>query len=84
MAQVIIYRQNDGTVAIIWPIPEALAIHGIDAIAKKDVPEGKPYKIMDSAALPADRTSRNAWMVQDVDLTDGVGAPGNSFEQVAP
>jgi hypothetical protein len=27
----------------------------------KDIPEGKPYKIVDVADIPEDRTFRNAW-----------------------
>jgi hypothetical protein len=34
-------------------------------IAAKDVPEGKPYKIVDVADIPTDRTFRNAWEYQE-------------------
>jgi len=61
MSQLIIYTQDNGTVAIIRPTEEALAIYGIDAIAKKDVPAGKPFSIVDAATIPSDRTFRNAW-----------------------
>jgi len=30
-------------------------------IAAKDVPEGKPYKIVDVSDIPEDRTFRGAW-----------------------
>ena len=30
-------------------------------IAAKDVPEGKPFKIVDVTDIPSDRTFRNAW-----------------------
>jgi hypothetical protein len=30
-------------------------------IANKDVPEGKPYKIVDVSDIPEDRTFRDAW-----------------------
>jgi hypothetical protein len=33
----------------------------IEWIAKKDVPDGKPYKIINISDIPADRTFRNAW-----------------------
>lgn len=79
MTQVIIYKQDSGGVAIIRPTEEALAEYGINAIALKDVPAGKPYKIIDAATVPVDRTSRNAWTVDIVDLTDGVGAVSNTF-----
>lgn len=74
MSQVIIYKQDNGVVAIIRPTEEALALYGIEAIAQKDVPTGKPYKIIDTTTLPADRSQRDAWTVADADLTDGVGA----------
>jgi hypothetical protein len=34
-------------------------------IAAKDVPEGKPYKIVDVADIPTDRTFRGAWEYQE-------------------
>lgn len=30
-------------------------------VAAKDVPEGKPFKIVDVTDIPSDRTFRNAW-----------------------
>lgn len=84
MNQVIIYKQDNGVVAIVRPTGEAITLYGIDAIAQKDVPEGKPYKIIDTADIPSDRSQRNAWTVDDADLTDGVGATGNTFDEVQP
>lgn len=78
MAQVIIYKNGDG-VAIVYPTQEALDIYGIEAIAKKDVPHLKPYKIIDSSDIPQDRSDRNAWTVDEADLTDGVGGELNTF-----
>lgn len=80
MSQRIIYIQDDGRVAVIIPAPEAVAQYGIDAIARKDVPEGRPYKIVSEADIPSDRSSRDSWTVDEADLTDGVGAAGNTFE----
>lgn len=74
MSQVVIYKQDNGIAAVIWPTPEVVGLLGIEAIATKDVPTGKPYKIIDEADLPADRSQRMAWTVDDADLTDGVGA----------
>jgi len=59
--QRIIYPSDDGGVAIIVPAPEYVAEHGIEAVAAKDVPAGKPYKIVDAADIPSDRTFRAAW-----------------------
>lgn len=54
----IIYPTDDGGVAVIIPADCGLTI---DEIAVKDVPEGKPFKIVDDADIPTDRTFRNAW-----------------------
>ena len=80
MNQVIIYKQANGVLAIIRPTEEALATYGIEAIAKKDVPHGLPYKIIDASDIPEDRSQRNSWTVDDADLTDGAGAESNLFE----
>jgi hypothetical protein len=65
MTQVIIYLQDNGVVAVIIPTQEALEQHGVQAIAAKDVPAGKPYKIVDVSDIPSDRTWRNAWVWAD-------------------
>ena len=54
MNQRIIYPTDNGGVAVIIP---AISIE----LAMKDVPAGKPYKIVDVADIPTDRTFRNAW-----------------------
>lgn len=74
MSQRIIYQTDDGGVAVIIPAPEAVSLYGIDAIAKKDVPTGKPYKIVDVSEIPIDRSKREAWAVSADIMTDGVGA----------
>jgi len=65
MNQRIIYPTDDGGVAIIIPTPEYLETHTIEELAAKDVPEGKPYKIVDVTDIPEDRTFRNAWEYQE-------------------
>lgn len=62
MGQVIIYTQDNGIVAVIHPTAEALELYGIEAIAQKDVPAGKSYKIIDAIKLP-DRSQREQWML---------------------
>jgi hypothetical protein len=59
MTKQIIYPTNDGGVAVIIPAPECGLT--IEEIAVKDVPTGKPFKIIDVADIPTDRTFRNAW-----------------------
>jgi hypothetical protein len=61
MTQRIIYPNDDGGVSILIPTPEYLETHTIEELAAKDVPEGKPYKIVDVSDIPSDRTFRDAW-----------------------
>lgn len=72
MSQRIIYPQPNGVVAIIIPTEEFLASYTIEDLAAKDVPAGVPYKIVDAADIPTDRTFREAWEA-DIDVPDGFG-----------
>lgn len=67
----IIYPTDDGGVAVIIPADCGLTV---EQVAAKDVPTGKPYKIVDASEVPSDRTYRNAWAIDETELTDGVGA----------
>ena len=78
MSQVIVFKNDVGGVSVIYPTSEALDIHGIEAIALKDVPSGKPFKIIDSSELP-DRSQRDQWDIDEAELTDGVGGESNEF-----
>ena len=69
----IIYKNESGGVAIITPTEEALSFMTIDDIARKDVPTGLPYKIVEDSEIPTDRTFRDAWTVDESTLIDGVG-----------
>ena len=62
MNQRIIYPLDNGGVAVVVPAPECGLT--IEEIAAKDVPAGKPFKIVDVADIPTDRTFRNAWEYQ--------------------
>ena len=64
MTQRIIYPTDDGGVAVIIPAEDYLADHTIEELAAKDVPAGKPFKIVDVTDIPSDRTFRNAWEYQ--------------------
>ena len=59
--QRVIYATDDGGIAVIVPTEDCLATHTIEAIAAKDVPAGKAYKIVDVADIPSDRTFRSVW-----------------------
>ena len=72
MTQRIIYSNDDGSVSVIIPAPDCGLT--VEQIALKDVPFSKPFKIIATSDLPTDRTQRNAWTVDEADLTDGIGA----------
>ena len=75
----IIYKQDNGIVAVIAPVsteinPDTGKIWTIEEIAAKTVPTGYKYKIVEDSDVPTDRSFRNAWTVDEADLTDGVGS----------
>ena len=82
MAQNIIYKNESGGVAIIYPSPRQLKtinpstgeLWTVDEIAKKDVPTGSKYKILEESDISTDYSFYNAWTVDEADLTDGVGS----------
>ena len=55
----IIYPNGEGGVSVI--VPSDNCGLSVEAIARKDVPNGKAYQIMDVADVPSDRSFRNAW-----------------------
>lgn len=63
MTQRIIYQTDEGGVAVIIPAPDCGLT--IEEIAAKDVPAGKPYKIVNTEDIPTDRTFRDAWEYQE-------------------
>ena len=67
----IIYKNTDGSVSVIVPITDSGFT--VEQIAKKDVPTGLKYKIVDVSDISGDRTFRDAWTIDDAELTDGVG-----------
>ena len=81
MTQRIIYQTPEG-VAILIPAPECEI--PLKEVARKDVPAGVPYKIIDTVDVPSDRTFRDAW---EADITEpdgyGIGADAWFAEQAA-
>lgn len=62
MTQRIIYPNDEGGVSILIPALECGLT--IEEIAAKDVPAGKPYKIVPTSEIPSDRAFRDAWEYQ--------------------
>ena len=63
--------QSNGVLAVLCPSPNEQ--RSLNEIAKKDVPTGLKYKIVNVSEIPSDRTFRNAWEINEDELTDGVG-----------
>lgn len=59
MNQRIIYQTENRGLAIIVPAPECGLT--VEEIAAKDVPDGVPFKIINTEDVPSDRTFRDAW-----------------------
>lgn len=68
----ILYPNDDGGVSVIIPSPSAVSTMTLEDIALKDVPAGKPFKIVATEDIPSDRTFRNAWEA-DFSSPDGTG-----------
>lgn len=62
MNERIIYPNEDGGVSVIVPAPEFA--DQILAVADKDVPEGKPWRIVSEDDLPP-REFRDSWLWTD-------------------
>jgi hypothetical protein len=78
--KVIIYKQDNGIPAVIYPTSEVLETHSIMEVAIKDVPKNKPFKIIDVSELAEFQDiPQEAWEIDDADLTDGVGGDSNEF-----
>lgn len=67
--KVVVFKNQSGGLSILMPVECGLSL---DEIARKDVPAGVPYKIIDRADLPSDRTYRDAWTIGEFE-PDGVG-----------
>ena len=68
----IIYKTPENTVSVIRPTLEWSGT--MDELAQKDVPTGLKYKIVEDEVIPSDHSFRDAWEVDEAELTDGVGA----------
>jgi hypothetical protein len=60
--QVVIYQQDNGLIAVMVPAPEFA--DQIEAVANKDVPAGKPWRIVDDSLLPS-RDVHDRWIWTD-------------------
>ena len=77
--RIIIYKRPDGGLTEVIPADPSLTV---EEVAQKDVPTGLPYKIIERSELPTDETFRNAWDIDEAELTDGVGSTEGVTEQI--
>ena len=68
MGKCVIYSNGNG-ISIIVSCDNGFTI---EQIAKKDVPYGVKYRIIDASEIPSDRSQREAWKA-DFSTYDGVG-----------
>ena len=68
----IIYVRPEGTVTVIAPAKEWE--NRMEDLAQKCVPTGLKYKIVEDSEISSDRSFRDAWEIDEAELTDGVGA----------
>jgi len=82
MPQVIIYPNDEGWLSVVSPAPECGI--PVEEIARKDVPVGKPYHIIDVSLLPTENTFFNAWEADFNSPTGhGIGSDAWFVEQAA-
>ena len=75
--QAIIFNNENKYPSVFFPSQEALGKYSMLDIAKRVVPAGKPFAIVDAADLPD--APQETWVVDDADLTDGIGGESHEF-----
>ena len=80
MSKNIIYPNGSGGICLVMPTGEL----PVEEVARKDVPAGVPYFIVDAASVPADHTFFGAW---EADFSNphgfGIGAEAWFLEQAS-
>lgn len=69
MTQVIIYPQDNGSIAVVYPTGELV----IEEVCRKDVPAGVPYLIVSREDLPEQHSEFFSAWEADFSNPDGVG-----------
>lgn len=82
-----IYKNDDGSISIITPTQEVIDMfsserEALQKVCEKDVPFGRKFIIIDESIFPDSREFRNAWTIDDAELTDGIGGELNTFEEI--
>jgi hypothetical protein len=80
MSQLIIYQSETGNAILVTPALNCGI--SVEEIARKDVPAGLPYHIVDAEQIPTDRTFYEAWEADFTNPTGhGIGAQAWFAEQ---
>ena len=69
MAQVIIYQNSEGRASIVRRVNPSISF---EDLAKKVVPDGTAYEVVDDSQIPSDKTFRNAWVKGSGVVTEDV------------
>lgn len=79
----IIYKNSYGGISIVTPSKDIIELMSIDDLAKKDVPDGVEFWIIEDSDIPTSRVFRDAWELDENELGEpsGVGAPFNEFPE---
>lgn len=85
MTTVIVHQPENAPVAITIPSEYNPFGLSIEEIAEHGVPTGTPFWIIDSSALPSDRSFRAAWEldVESMGTPSGVGNPDKINQKIA-
>jgi len=74
MSKNILYPNGSGGICLVTPTGEL----AVEEVARKDVPVGVPYIILDADQIPADHTFFNAWEA-DFSSPHGVGIGADAW-----
>ena len=73
MKSKIIYQMTNCPVSILTPCECGLSL---EEIGGKDVPAGLPFWIVSSDFIPDDRTMRDAWEIDPIEMGEPSGVGG--------
>jgi len=78
---IIVFQPEDGPACIVWPVTDQVTLY---EIGRRSVPEGVSFWVIDSSAIPEDRSTRSAWKLDVAAMGDPVGVGMPQAEIVAP
>lgn len=73
MQKKIVYLNDDGNLSIVFPVDQSICGLSVEDIAKKDVPVGKPYLIVNDSDLPSENFDYASAWEADFSNPDGYG-----------